>query len=146
MAFTSRNPYQKYRQAEVESMSQGKLILMLYDGAIRFLDEALVKIEDFRNYDDVNQRLLRAQDILSELMVSLNMDAGEIANNLLSLYIYMKNQLIEANLQKDKAKIQEVVNYLKDLREAWKDVESEADKPKGPAGQQDSSGGISFTG
>ena len=56
MAFTRTNPYQQYKQTEVESLSQGKLIVMLYDGAIRFLKDAIQYADDFRKYDEVHFR------------------------------------------------------------------------------------------
>ncbi len=146
MAFTNRNPYQKYRQAEVESLTQGQLIVMLYDGAIRFLEDAADKVEDFRQYDLVNEKLIKVQDIISELMVSLNMDAGEVAVNLLSIYVYLKNTLVEANMTKEKSKIMEVLKHLRSLRDAWSEIADKDPSTLQDGKSEQSAGGISFTG
>jgi flagellar protein FliS len=153
MAFTRTNPYQQYRQTEVESIGQGKLIVMLYEAAIRFLNEAIRHSSDYRKYDIVNSRLLRVQDIISELMVSLNMDKGEeVAKNLLSIYIYLKNTLISANMEKSKSKMEEVLKHLETLKAAWAEVsDKEVAPPKNPSKPaeghgKDDKGGISFKG
>lgn len=153
MAYTKNNPYQQYRQAEVESLSQGELILMLYDGAIRFLREAIDLSGDFRNYEKVNANLLRVQDIITELMVSLDMDkGGEISQNLLSIYVYVKRKLIEANMKKDKADMDEALKHLQSLRSAWDEIiKKGVERPTGTEADTkrastDEGGGISFTG
>ncbi len=145
MAFINRNPYQQYKQAEVDSMSQGELIIMLYNGAIRFLEEAMHLAGDFKNYDEVNTKLIKTQDIVTELMVSLNMDnGGEVAQNLLSIYVYIKRRLIEANMNKDRRMMEEPLRHLKSLRDAWMQVAQKEEKSQAPgAGSQ---GGISFRG
>lgn len=114
------SPYDKYKKVRIETASQGKLILMLYDGAIRFLNHAKVSLEDKR-YDVVNNNLIKAQDILTELMLSLNMSVGDIAKNLYSLYDFMYRSLIEANVKKDKELITEIRNMLQELKETWEE-------------------------
>lgn len=115
------NPYQQYRDTQVKTANQGKLILMLYDGAIRFLREAEENIP-LKKYDIVNQRIVRTQDILTELMVSLNMSAGELSGNLYRIYEYLNRRLIEANIKKDVTILREVLQHLGDLREVWDEV------------------------
>ncbi len=135
----SLNPYQEYQSNQINTADPKQLIVMLYDGAIRFLDTAAGYMGDFRTYDKANNNLLRAQDILTELMVSLDMEkGGEIARNLLSLYIFMKKQLLEANMKKSAAEVKQISAMLKDLRDAWE----QADPTRGmvsnskPAGLQ----------
>ncbi|MDA3901156.1 MAG: flagellar export chaperone FliS [Spirochaetes bacterium] len=116
------NPYDQYKKTQVNTASQGKLIVMLYDGAIKFLNIAIEHMEP-KTYDIVNNNIIRAQDIITELISSLNMDTGgEIANNLLSLYLYFKKRLLEANMQKESVIIEEVVKHLRELREVWNEV------------------------
>lgn len=127
----SLNPYQEYQSNQINTADPKQLIIMLYDGAIRFLDTAASYMGDFRTYDKANNNLLRAQDILTELMVSLDMEkGGEIARNLLSLYIFMKKQLLEANLKKSAAEVHKVSAMLRDLRNAWE----QADPTRGMVG------------
>lgn len=112
------SPYDRYKKVKIETASQGKLILLLYEGAIRFLNHAKLSLEDKR-YDVVNNNLIKAQDILTELMLSLNMGVGEIAKNLYSLYDFMYRKLIEANIKKDSGLITEIRDMLQELKGAW---------------------------
>lgn len=102
MALPQRNPYDSYKKTEINTANQGKLIVMLYDGAIKFLNIALENMS-IETYDIVNNNIVKAQDIITELLLSLNMkEGGEIAGNLFNLYMYFKKKLLEANVQKDK--------------------------------------------
>ena len=123
------NPYQQYQEANLETASQGKLLLMLYDGAIRFLMQSSVALEQQR-WQDAHNLNLRAQDIITELLVSLDLSVGEIANNLYRLYEYMNWRLVQANIKREPAGIREVIGHLRELREAW------AEAVKTTAGQQ----------
>lgn len=116
------NPYQTYQKTQVETASQGKLILMLFDGAIKFTRSALQGIEE-KNYEKTNTFLMKTQAIISELMLSLDKDAGgEIAQNLYSLYDYMYWRLANANLKKDPEMVKEVLDMLTDFRQTWEEV------------------------
>ena len=116
------NPYDQYKKTQVNTASQGKLIVMLYDGAIKFLTIAAENMEP-KTYDVVNHNIIRAQDFITELISSLNLDSGgEIANNLLSLYLYFKKRLLEANMQKDNKILEEVMKHLRELRNAWNEI------------------------
>lgn len=116
------NPYQTYQKTQVETASQGKLILMLFDGAIKFTRNALQGLEE-KNYEKTNTFLVKTQAIISELMLSLDRDAGgEIARNLYSLYDYMYWRLANANLKKDPEMIKEVLDMLADFRQTWEEV------------------------
>ncbi len=119
---TDPNPYNKYKQTQIETANQGKLIVMLYDGAIKFLNIALDNMTP-RKYDIVNNNIIKAQDIITELSLSLNMDAGgEISQNLFNLYMYFKKRLLEANVNKDPEIIKHTIDLLKNLRDAWEQV------------------------
>ncbi|MEB3328523.1 MAG: flagellar export chaperone FliS [Candidatus Sericytochromatia bacterium] len=112
------NPYLQYQEATLETASQGKLLLMLYDGAIRFLVTAQAAMAE-RRWVDAHQANVRAQDIVHELSFSLNMEAGEIAQNLYRLYEYMTWRLVQANVRRDLAGVKEVEGLLRELRSGW---------------------------
>ncbi len=113
------NAYNAYKNNEVMSASQSKLILMLYDGAIKYLKLAEIAISE-KKIEKTNENLKKAQDILAEFMSTLNFrEGGEIAENLYSLYEYMYQRLIRANIDKDTAIVLEVRGYLEELRETW---------------------------
>lgn len=120
----SVNPYQEYQSNQVSTADPKQLIIMLYDGAIRFLEESLKYIDDFKTYDKANTNILRAQDIIAELMVSLDMDkGGEIADNLFNLYAYMKKELLNANIEKKNQPIKTVIKLMRELKGAWEEMD-----------------------
>jgi flagellar protein FliS len=99
----------------VEDKSQ--VLLMLYDGAIRFLAQALEALQS-RDYEGANRFIVRAQSVIAELKSALNMEY-EVAESLSKLYDYFNRRLIEANERKENAPLIEVQGYLKELRETW---------------------------
>ena len=124
MPLAQKNPYNQYKQTEINTANQGKLIVMLYDGAIKFLKVALENM-NIKTYDVVNNNIIKAQDIITELLLSLNMnDGGEIAKNLFNLYLYFKKRLLEANIQKNSEIIEDVIGHLAALRESWEKISS----------------------
>jgi flagellar protein FliS len=112
------NAFQQYQEANLETASQGKLLLMLYDGAIRFLTQALQAMEA-KKFNDAHMHILKAEDIITELMSCLRMDVGEISANLFKLYEYMNWRLMQGNIKRDARMIEEVQGLLRSLREAW---------------------------
>jgi len=121
------NGYERYLETAVETASPARLIVMLYDGAIRFINEAHSAMRQ-RDYETQNNKLQRAQKILAELISSLDFEkGGEIAENLFRLYTYMYNQLVEANIQDAPERLEHVIDLLSDLREAWDAIASEAE-------------------
>jgi flagellar protein FliS len=128
---SNTNPYNQYKQTQITTANQGKLIVMLYDGAIKFLNIALDNLNP-KTYDIVNTNIIKAQDIVTELLLSLNMDeGGEISQNLFNLYMYFKRQLLDANIKKDGEILEQVIKLLKELRDAWDQIsanEAKADK------------------
>ncbi len=113
--------YQNYKEIEIETASGLKLVIMLYAGALRFLNVAKEGIKN-KKLDVANNHLIKTQDIITELMTSLNFDAGEIAHNLYSLYIYMNRRLLEANVEKNIDIIDEVCRLLNTLKGAWEEL------------------------
>ena len=118
-----RQPWQSYRQVSLQTASRGQLVLMLYDGAIRFLERSLggFSIEDPGEANAmINNNIVRAQDIIRELDNSLNVESGgELASTLRKLYQYFDWRLTESNLQKTAVGVEEVIGRLTVLREAW---------------------------
>lgn len=111
-----------YQQAAVGTQSRGRLIVMLYDGAIKFLKLAVRELEA-QNYEAKGQYINRAQDIINELNAVLDMEAGgEIAENLRKLYVFMGRRLSQANAKRDPQMIQEVIGLLNELNQSWKAI------------------------
>ncbi|MGK0288835.1 MAG: flagellar protein FliS [bacterium] len=124
------NPYQTsnnaYKQASVTTRDQASLIIMLYDGAIKFVKQAKLKIKA-NDIEGIHVALTRAKDIISELSSSLNMETnGNISQNLRSLYDYIYSKLIDANVRKDDAGLDEVVGLLSELREGWNAISDQS--------------------
>jgi flagellar protein FliS len=114
--------HKTYKQVHIETASQGKLIVMLYDAAIMRTEEAISLIGS-RKLDAINNNLVRAQDIIAELRASLNMKAGgEIAANLDRIYDYVHRLLIRGNVRKETASLEEAVKLMTILRDTWKEL------------------------
>lgn len=111
------SPYEKYRQSSVQTSTPAQLLLMLYDGAIRFVNAG---IEGLRQHDvqKTNQNLGKAQTIVSELMSTLD-PSFEVSKGLSALYEYMNHLLIEANVKKKVECAEEALGYFTELRETW---------------------------
>ncbi len=112
-----------YRQNSVQTASPGQLILMLFDGALRFMNRALQGFEEtgvIERNEAVHINLVKTQAIIDELQNSLNQEAGgDIARNLSDLYDFMRVQLRAANLRKEPAPVRIVVELLGEIRGAW---------------------------
>ena len=93
---------------------------MLYNGCIKFINKAKLAIEE-KNIQEANNAIIRAQDIIHELMYTLNMDY-DISNNLAALYDFMNRRLIDANLSKDTEPLDEVLELVTELRDTWMEV------------------------
>ena len=126
-----------YKKASVNTLDQTKLIIMLYDGAIKNASFAVEHMKSGQ-IEKVHDCLIKTKNIVTELMATLNMDrGGEIANNLQSLYSYMFSQLIEANMNKKTEPVVVVIDLLKELRAAWTQINS---KKKNDAKRQNTPG------
>jgi flagellar protein FliS len=109
---------QGYQRAAAETASPAQLIVMLYQGCIRFTAIGKTALEQ-QDYTTSRENLLKAQAIIAELMGSLNMSFGDLANNLMRLYDYMYRRLIDANIRRDAAAADEVEGLLRGLLPAW---------------------------
>lgn len=120
------NPLKSYQTIATHTASRGQLVVMLYDGAIRFLEKAL---EGFKYTDPlefnltINNNILRARDIILELNNSLNLaDGGELAATLRRLYFWMNGQLLQSNARKTPDGIHDTIQRLTVLRDAWREM------------------------
>jgi flagellar protein FliS len=110
--------YTQYRTIQAHTADRGELVVMLYEGAIKFLGRASIALEA-RNIQETHNNLIRSQNIIIELMNSLNMEAGDIAHNLFRIYEYMYFRLVQANCKKEPSGIEEVTGLLRELLPAW---------------------------
>lgn len=128
LAYT--NALSAYRETRIRTANPGQLVVMLYDEAIKELDLALEKLgEEARpaNIEKINAAIVKAQEIVTELMASLDFDAGgDIARNLFSLYNWFNRELLQANLGKEAARIKAVRSMLDELRTAWHQIAQSA--------------------
>ncbi|MBS3898517.1 MAG: flagellar export chaperone FliS [Dethiobacter sp.] len=112
------NPYRTYLHTQIETASGLKLIIMLYNAAIKFTKLAQMGLaENKLEQSHINN--VKTQDILFELMNALDPNQGEMADSLYLLYDYMQQRLVTANLKKEAAPLAEVESLLVDLRDTW---------------------------
>ncbi|WP_308636639.1 flagellar export chaperone FliS [Paenibacillus silvisoli] len=107
----------KYVNNSVQTASPAQLLIMLYDGAIRFSKAAIDALGKGNN-EDANRNLCKVQDIIAEFIITLNTNSS-LSSDLIMLYEYFKQRLTEANMKKDKGPVVEVLGYLVELRETW---------------------------
>jgi flagellar protein FliS len=122
------NPYarpQAYREASVMTASPEQLVVMLYDGAGRFLTQAGAAMLG-GTWLQASVKLSRAEAIIDELLATLDMEAGEIAERLQAIYVFCKARLIEARLERDPGRVDQVARLLAELRDAWAHIEPPA--------------------
>ena len=114
------NPYQSYKQNSVNTASPGELTLMLYNGCLKFITLAKKAIDD-GNVEAKNTNLIKAQNIIHEFMVTLNMDI-KVSSELMVMYDYLHRRLVEANVKSDLAILEEVEGFVTELRDTWKEA------------------------
>ncbi len=107
----------QYLENAIMTATPEELTLMLYDGAIKFANKAIVYIE-MNNIEEAHKSIMRVQDIFTELMSTLNMDY-ELSENLYNLYEFISHSMREANIKKDIELIKEMIEMTRELREAW---------------------------
>ena len=116
------NALDAYQENQVTTVSKGRVVVLLYEGAIKFMKLAVNEIEA-ENWAKKGEYIMKAQDIILELNTVLDMETGgEIAKNLRSLYMYMGKQLNQANIKKDPDIIREVISLMDDLLGAWRQI------------------------
>lgn len=110
----------QYLKTQIQTASPEKLLIMLYDGAIRFCEQAKCQI-DAKNREEACQLIVKTQRIISELLCSLKSvdESEDITRNLAGLYKYMYLELVQASVDQDKKKIDEIIGLMRTLRGAW---------------------------
>lgn len=138
--FRHAKAWQTYRQASTQNATPGQVVLMLYDGVLRFLGQARggFALDDPKEFNEtINNNLQRAQAIINEMNASLNMsEGGEFASRMRGLYDYFDRCLQEANISKTEQGILEVIRHVTVLRDSW----SEMLQNGGPAAMPDPAG------
>lgn len=114
-----KQAYMAYRNANVDTADQGKLILIAYDVAIKHCKLALEKFNDMNFLEERTKHIFKVQDAVTELLSALRLDAGDVAHNLYRLYDYMLRAMVQASVKNDRGKVEEVLRYLTELRESW---------------------------
>ena len=123
-----QNAYAAYQKTNVNTASQGRLVVLLYEGAVKHLKAALNLFDENEkikpaNIEQFGIHLQKAQAIITELQVSLDMEkGGDIARNLMSLYVYFNEELMDATISHNKTKIEFVLNKVDDLAGAWRTI------------------------
>jgi flagellar protein FliS len=116
------NPYQQYKKSAAETATPVKLLVMLFDGAIRFASRAQNAINE-NDFETANNKLLKVQDIFEELMFTLDAEkGGEIAQNLYELYSFYRQEVIYANITKNAGRLDPVLEFLNEYRTVWIEV------------------------
>lgn len=120
-----------YRQQQVMTATPEALTLMLYNGAIKFINESIEATKK-KEYEKANTSCIKAQNIISEFRLTLKMEY-EISKNLLALYNYAYDRLVEGNMNEDITKLEEAKDILSELRDAWNQAMKAVKNEKGGA-------------
>jgi flagellar protein FliS len=107
-----------YRESAVLTATPEQLVVMLYDGANRFLTQSAIAMRDGRA-GLAGEKLRRAEAIIDELLATLDTTVGEIADRLQALYLFFKEHLMAARLKQDAGKVDEVAHFMRELRSSW---------------------------
>jgi len=121
-----------YKETKIKTAGQGQLIIMLYDEAIRQLNRAIELMElnsngkkDPGRIEIIGKAVMKAEEIITELMASLDFEqGGDISKNLFALYNWFNRELLEANISQEKNRMTNVKNMISDLRDVWYEVVS----------------------
>ncbi|MCX7841536.1 MAG: flagellar export chaperone FliS [Clostridia bacterium] len=109
--------YSQYKENTIYTSTPEELTMMLYNGLVKFIMQGQQAIDE-KNIQKANESIIRAEDILLHFESTLDMKY-EVSQGLLLLYDYMYRRLVEANVEKDKEILEEVLGFAKELRETW---------------------------
>ena len=112
-----QNAYQSYKQNSITTASLEELVVLMYRGLEKFIKQGILFVEE-KDVEKANNAIIKAQDIVRELMSSLDMNI-EISKQLYYLYDFILSTLIQANIKKDKSKLQDALDIVTGLKEAW---------------------------
>ncbi len=123
-----QNAYAAYQKNNVNTASQGRLVVLLYEGAVKHLNSAIALFDADNklkpgNIEQFGIHLQKAQAIITELQVSLDMEkGGDIARNLMSLYLYFNEEIMDATIKQSKEKLQTILKMVDDLADSWRTI------------------------
>lgn len=125
-----KNPFQQYKNTEVVTASKENILMMLYDGAIRFLKKAIAATGQ-NNLDEKNKYVGKTMDIVNELRATLNHKADEnIANHLDQLYEFVLDRLLKGSMENNPKYLEEAIGVLETLRKAWDEAIKSLKEPQ----------------
>ncbi|HAZ37003.1 MAG TPA: flagellar export chaperone FliS [Clostridiaceae bacterium] len=120
--YAATNAINAYQQNGVNTASKEKLLLMLYDGLVKFIKQGIAGLDE-KDYSKSNTNFIKAENIINEFMSTLNMEVGgEIPKSLMALYDYMNRRLVEANIKKDKNIAEEVLGFAEELKQTFEEA------------------------
>ncbi|MCI6099236.1 MAG: flagellar export chaperone FliS [Selenomonas sp.] len=128
------NAAEAYKRQQIMTATPEALTLMLYNGCLKFIDEGIQSVKD-KKWEDANTSLQKAQNIISEFRITLDMDY-DISKQLMPLYNYTYDRLVEGNMKSDAAMLEEARGIIKELRDAWAQAMKKARQEKGTQGVQ----------
>ena len=129
------NAAEAYKRQQVLTATPEALTLMLYNGCLKFMDEGIKALKaDKPNYEQANTYLQKAQNIISEFRVTLDMQY-DISKQLMPLYNYTYERLVQGNMKSDPKQVEEAKAIITELRDAWMQAMKKARAEKGPAGR-----------
>jgi len=123
------NAAEAYKRQQIMTATPEALTLMLYNGCLKFMTEGMEALEK-KDYEQANISIQKAENIISEFRVTLNMDY-EISHQLFPLYNYVYDRLVEGNMKSDVSKIEEAKGIITELRDAWAQAMKKARQMKG---------------
>ncbi len=115
--YGNNNPYNAYNDNKIMTASNEDLTLMLYEGGVKFCNQAIIAIEK-KDFTTANLKIQKSQDVVRELQITINRQHPQ-ADDMYNLYDYMHRRLIEANIRKDLEVLQEVTDMMKQFRDLW---------------------------
>lgn len=116
----TNNAASAYQNSAIQTASPAELTLMLYEGAIKFCNIALMALEK-KDYNKVNENLKKAQRIITEFRVTLD-HKYPVWEDFDRVYDYIYRRLVEGNIRKDKEIIEDALKYIREMRDTWKEV------------------------
>lgn len=118
----NNNPYAQYQNSKILTASPAELTLMLYDGAIKFANIAIMEMKQEKpDIEKIHKNIVKVQKIIEEFRSTLNWDYP-VAQDFDNVYVYLLGRLLEANLKKDPIIMEEIVGHIRSMRETWAEV------------------------
>lgn len=120
--------YDAYAKNKIMTASLAELTLMLYEGAIKFCNIAIVAVEE-KNIEKAHTNITKVENIITEFLSTLD-HKYEVAKDFENVYNYLMDRLVEANIKKDKEILEEVLTHLRTMRDTWKEVMAQSKMAK----------------